>query len=139
LTGGASSRGNGATFVLSGVSRGFAFCGLTLESEQGIVQRGMDVENRQQVGELEQVFNPRIGASQLEGASTGPDPQMHHHQLAETGAVNNLQPTEFDYHVTRLGQELCYFFGEGGGLVAIGKAAFAVENGDVIDYTRFQI
>jgi hypothetical protein len=64
---------------------------------------------------------------------------MHDHQLAEAGAVNNLNPAKFDYDPPGIGEKLGYFLGKGSGFVAIGKAAPAVKNRDIIDCAGLQI
>jgi hypothetical protein len=84
-------------------------------------------------------LNPGVGAGQFQGASTGSDPHMHDHQLAETGAVDNFQAGELDYDLACVGQEFRYFLRECRGLIAVGKTAPAVKNHDIIDGASFQI
>jgi hypothetical protein len=121
------------------VNRSSNFCHVALEGEQGIIQRGMNVENRKQIGELEYFSNPRIGASQFQRASTGSNPHVHNHQLAKTGAIDNLQSAEVNYDLTCLGQKFPDSLGESSSFIAIGKAASTVKNRDIIDCAGLQI
>jgi hypothetical protein len=64
---------------------------------------------------------------------------MYNYQLAEAGAVNNLQPTELDYDPPGIGKKPGYFLGKCRSFVAVGKAAPAVKNRDITDCADFQI
>jgi hypothetical protein len=64
---------------------------------------------------------------------------MHDHQLAEAGTVNNLYLAKFDYDPPGIRKKLGYFLGKCRGFVAIGKAAPAVKNRDIIDCAGLQI
>jgi hypothetical protein len=111
---------------------------LAIECNQGILQRGMDIKNPGQIGEVEQVQDASIRSSQFQSASTGPRPHVHNYQLAEAGAVNNVQSTELDYQLPRVRKKLRYFLRERCGFVAIGKTALAIQNGDIIDCSGLQ-
>jgi len=99
----------------------------------------MNVENGKQVRKLECALDVRVEADQFQRTSAGSNPHMHDHQLAETGAVDCLQLTEFDDDLACMGEKLRYFLGERGGFITIGEAALARKHGYIVDGADFQI
>ena len=66
----------------------FGFSHGTLEREQSIVQRGMNIENRHQICQLEQLSNASIGSRQLHRATARLRPHVDNYQFAEAGAID---------------------------------------------------
>ena len=106
---------------------------------QSIIERGVNVENGKQVRKLECALDVRVEADQFQRTSAGSNPHMHDHQLAETGAVDCLQLTEFDDDLACMGEKLRYFLGERGGFITIGEAALAQKHGDIVNCAGLQI
>src|SRR5215831_1275570 len=91
----------------------------------------MNLKNRNQVCEFEQLLDSRVRAGQFQRASARLSPHMHYDEFAESSAIDRLEPTQVDDDLACVRQQFRDFLREGSGLVTISKAARAMQDSDV--------